>query len=81
MLYLRCMEPLVCPICNEKVDEILIPLNGKTPRNCLLLCENEYITHAICTNGTKLLFRNTTSMVEELKKAHNNTPTMKRVYA
>ncbi len=68
MLYFYRMETFECPLCKSKVDEVLVPFNSKTFDNCLVLCENEFIAHTICTNGTTILFRKEKSMIEELKK-------------
>jgi hypothetical protein len=58
------MDNYKCPICRRKVDQVLVP---EKDNNCLIICENEFVAHGVCTNGTMLLFRKNRTKEEELK--------------
>ena len=69
--YLSAMDKLQCPICNAKVDVVLVPYSDVC-HEMKVVCENEYYLHGKCSNGLDVVIRLENSMVEELSNVKAN---------
>lgn len=66
MHYLSGMENLKCPICNTKVNEVIIPFDNNIHDKGEVICENEYVIH-VAVKGVTSLLRTTKGMIDELE--------------